>query len=249
VALTDGLNFGSPQKPDVQYQLVESLRGIGDAATALGVPIVSGNASLYNETRGKAIYPTPMIGALGVLEDVHRHSSSAFRHEGDVILLLGAASPWDSVAGLAGSEFLQIVHGTVAGQPSLDIALERSVQQACRDAIRAGLVSSAHDCSEGGLAVAVAESAIQGGIGAVIAGAVPDRWDAALFGESQSRIILSAPESSVARIKEVAARAGAPVVVIGRVGGNRLRFDAALDIALADADDAWRHGFDRATSG
>ena len=249
VALTDGLNFGNPEKPDVQYQLTQSIKGMAEAANALGVPIISGNASLYNETRGQAIYPTPMIGALGVLEDVTKHATAGFKHEGDAVLLLGALSPWDSVAGLAGSEFLATVHGKVAGQPKIDLGLEVRVQMACREAVKAGLVSSAHDCSDGGLAVAVAESAIIGGIGVTVDGKVPSRWDAALFGESQSRIILSAPEANVAHLKDIAARANVPLAVMGHVGGKSVRFGATLDVTLAHAGDAWRNGFDRATAG
>lgn len=249
VALTDGLNFGNPEKPDVQYQLTQSIKGMAEAANALGVPIISGNASLYNEARGQAIYPTPMIGALGVLEDVTKHATAGFKHEGDAVLLLGAASPWDSTAGLAGSEFLATFHSKVAGQPKIDLDLEKRVQQACRDAVKAGLVASAHDCSDGGLAVSVAESAIIGGVGVTVDDEVPARWDAALFGESQSRIILSAAPANIAGIREIAARVNVPLTIIGHVGGTRVRFGSSVDITLCEADDAWRNGFDRATSG
>ena len=249
VALTDGLNFGNPEKPDVQYQLRQSTLGMAEAAQALGVPVVSGNASLYNETRGQGIFPTPIIGALGVLDDVLKHMTAGFKREGDVILLLGADSAWDSVQGLAGSECLSLIHGKTAGQPKIDLRLEVAVQRACREAIRAGLVSSAHDCSEGGLAVAVAESAVMGGTGAVLDGEVPARWDAALFGESQSRIVLSAPATNVSRIQDIARREGAPCAVVGRAGGDRLKFGGLADLPVVRADDAWRHGFDRATSG
>ncbi len=248
MALTDGLNFGNPQKPDVQYQLTESLRAIGDAAREFGVPVISGNASLYNETRGKAIYPTPMIGALGVLQNANRHVGSAFKHEGDVILVLGSNSPWDTTAGLAGSECHALLHGTVAGRPTISLELEKRAQAACREVIAQGLASSAHDCSDGGVAVAVAESAIQGGLGAVIDGDVPSRWDAALFGESQSRIVLSAAPAALAKIKEIAKKWDAPLVAAGHVGGDHLRFGKALDLPLTQAADAWRGGFARATS-
>lgn len=249
VALTDGLNFGNPEKPDVQYQLRQSVLGMAAAAQALRVPVVSGNASLYNETRGQAIFPTPIIGALGVLDDVLLHATAGFKREGDVILLLGADSAWDSVQGLAGSECLSLIHGQTAGQPRIDLKLEVAVQRACRDAIRAGLVASAHDCSEGGMAVAVAESAVMGATGAVVDGDAPARWDAALFGESQSRVVLSAPAPNVARIQDIARRAGAPCAVIGHTGGQRLNFGRVVDVPVARVDDAWRRGFARATSG
>ncbi|MEX0763334.1 MAG: phosphoribosylformylglycinamidine synthase subunit PurL [Dehalococcoidia bacterium] len=248
LALTDGLNFGNPEKPDVQYQLTESINGIKAAAEMFGIPVVSGNASLYNESRGRAIYPTPIIGALGLLDDATRHATIAFKNEGDALVLLGAESPWDDVAGLAGSELLALTHGRVEGQPALDLELERSVQAVCRSAIRSGLVSSAHDCSDGGLAVAVAESAIAGGIGAVVHGPEPERWDAALFGERQSRIILSLPKENLVEVERLASERSVPFAEMGSVGGNRLQFGDMLDVPLEQAADAWHNGFDRATS-
>ena len=165
VALTDGLNFGNPETNDVQYQLTESMRGIRDAALAFGVPVVSGNASLYNESRGRAIFPTPMIGALGLLDDVSKRAAAGFRQAGDAVIVIGASEPWDSVDGLAGSELAYVLHEWIGGRPSIDLALDVRVQQLCRDAIAMGLVKSAHDCSHGGIAVTIAESAIIGGLG------------------------------------------------------------------------------------
>ena len=138
VALTDGLNFGNPETNDVQFQLTESMRGIRDAALAFGVPVVSGNASLYNESRGRAIFPTPMIGALGLLDDVSKRAAAGFRHAGDAVIVIGASEPWDSVDGLAGSELAYVLHDWIGGRPSIDLALEVRVQQLCRDAIAQG---------------------------------------------------------------------------------------------------------------
>lgn len=254
VALTDGLNFGNPETPDVQFQLTEAIAGMTKAANAFGIPIVSGNASLYNETAGTAIYPTPIIGALGVLDDVEKHSTVGFKSAGDAIVLLGSDTPWDTIAGLAGSEYLELVHGRIEGQPVLDLDLEVRVQTVCREAVRGGLVASAHDLSEGGVAVAIAESAIIGDIGASInqspgtgtAGTM--RWDAAMFGESQSRILLSIPTGKVSELEALAAARDVPMVVIGTVGGDSLLFGNSISIPLNDASDAWKNGFSAATS-
>ncbi len=250
IALTDGLNFGNPETPDVQFQLTEAIAGLTRAANAFGIPIVSGNASLYNETAGTAIYPTPIIGALGVLDDVEKHSTIGFKSEGDVIVLLGSDSAWDTLDGLAGSEYLELVHGRVEGQPVLDLDLEVRVQAVCRDAVRAGLVASAHDLSEGGMAVAIAESAITGGIGASISESPGDRnrWDAAMFGESQSRILLSVSSENLVEIETLAAAQDVPTAVIGSVGGDSLSFGDSISVPLNDASDAWKNGFSAATS-
>jgi phosphoribosylformylglycinamidine synthase len=250
VALTDGLNFGNPETPDVQFQLTEAIAGMTRAANAFGIPIVSGNASLYNETAGAAIFPTPIIGALGLLDDVEKHSTVGFKAENDVIVLLGSDSAWDTTDGLAGSEYLEFVHGRVEGQPALDLDLEVRVQTVCRDAVRAGLVASAHDLSDGGMATALAECAIIGNIGASVTES-PDaggRWDAAMFGEAQSRILLSVSPDNLDRIKALAHDHDVPLAVIGLVGGDALSFGDNCSVLLSDASDAWKNGFSRATS-
>jgi phosphoribosylformylglycinamidine synthase len=163
-------------------------------------------------------------------------------------VLLGSDSPWDGVAGLAGSEYASVFHNTAAGQPVIDLDLEARVQAVCRDAVRAGLLSSAHDCSEGGLAVAVAESAVTGRLGGKLDTPLPHRWDAALFGESQSRIVVSLPEASLGALERMAGERNVPWVRLGTVGGAALDFGGAT-VTLADASDAWLNGFERATSG
>ena len=248
VALTDGLNFGNPETNDVQYQLTESLRGIGDAARAFGAPVVSGNASLYNETGGQAIYPTPIIGALGLLEDVDARATAGFKAEGDVIVVIGSSKPWSGVDGLAGSELAAALHGWIGGRPSIDLDFEVRVQALCRRLIVEGIARSAHDCSEGGLAVAVAESAIIGEAGATIDGPLPDRWDAALFGETQSRIVVTVARERLGELLETAAGAEVPVCAAGTVGGDHLRFADAADIPLEEAERAWSRGLERSTS-
>lgn len=247
VALTDGLNFGNPETPDVQFQLNESIAGMREAADAFGIPIVSGNASLYNESAGTAIFPTPIIGSLGILEDVEKHSTVGFKNEGDVVVLLGA-DDWDSVEGLAGSEYLDFKHDTIAGQPTIDINLELNVQSVCRDAISSELLSSAHDVSDGGLAIAIAESAIIGGKGASISLDVEGRWDAALFGESQSRIVVSLPEANLNELRQMTESKNVPMTTLGTVGGDDLNINGVVQLPLAEIDDAWKNGFTRAVS-
>ncbi len=248
VALTDGLNFGNPETNDVQFQLTESMRGIRDAALAFSVPVVSGNASLYNESRGRAIFPTPMIGALGLLDDVSRRAAAGFKQAGDAVVVIGTDEPWDSVDGLAGSEFAYVHHDWTGGKPSIDIALEVRVQQMCRDAIRMGLVNSAHDCSQGGIAVTIAESAIIGGLGVTIPTSLTGRWDACLFGEAQSRIVVTVNPANIDEFLEMAARQDVPVCVMGTVGGDRLKFGDAADAELQEASHTWNTGFESATS-
>ena len=155
LALTDGLNFGNPETNDVQYQLTESIRGIRDAALAFGVPVVSGNASLYNESRGRAIFPTPMIGPWDSSMTSHAAAAAGFKTAGDVVAVIGAIEPWDTVDGLMGSELAYVLHAWIGGRPAIDLSLEVRVQALCRDAIGKGLVNSAHDCSQGGIAVTI----------------------------------------------------------------------------------------------
>lgn len=247
LALTDGLNFGDPETEAVQYQLSECIEGIRDAASAFGIPVVSGNASLYNESAGKAIYPTPIIGALGLLDDATKHATISFKSEGDVILLLGRAEAWDGPETLAGSEFSSLFNSDASGKPGIDLDLEVRVQQLCRQAIRAGLVNSAHDCSEGGLAVSVSESSITGNLGAQIEASLPERWDAALFGEAQSRIVISVAPSDTGQVQSMASDLNVPLAVIGTVGGSSISFGGE-SVDLATAKDAWENGFERATA-
>ena len=157
VALTDCLNFGNPERPDVYYQLEECIKGIARASEALDAPVVSGNVSLYNETQGVGIYPTPVIGAVGLLEDPGVHVGVAFQDSGDIDVLLGRSGVHGEASQLAGAEYLELVHGLVAGRPRIDLKLETAVQRTCRRLVSDRLVRSAHDCSDGGLAVALAE--------------------------------------------------------------------------------------------
>ena len=245
VALTNCLNFGNPERAGVYYQLEKCVEGMAAASRALGAPVVSGNVSLYNETRGEAIYPTPIVGALGLFEDVSTHVTPGFEAEGDAIVLIGAGELSGDSASLAGSEYLELVHGLVAGSPALDIELETAVQRACREAVGLRLLRSAHDCSDGGLAVAIVESCIIGGVGASIDAGVTGRWDAALFGEAQSRIVVSLPPGRLGELVDVCERSGAPWTVIGAVGGDAMACDL-VDVPVNELAAAWNGGLDSA---
>ena len=244
IALTDCLNFGDPETPDVQYQLIQCVKGISEAARAFDVPVISGNVSLYNETQGTAIYPTPIIGALGLLEDVTRHATPGFKHPGDVVVLLGATQLAGDPDSLAGSEYLELEHGLVAGQPSIDLARERAVQSTCRRAIRDGLLSSAQDCSDGGLAVALAECCILGHLGMRVTSPVQGRWDAALFGEEQSRIVVSLDPARLPELEALCQEEGATWTVLGEVGGDAFVIEGLLDAPTKDMEAAWRGGLE-----
>ena len=247
VAVTDCLNFGSPETVDGQYQLVQAVAGIRDACRAFGIPVISGNVSLYNEAPGGAIYPTPVIGALGILDDVRIHVSAGFAGDGDAVYLLGADTLTGDASDLAASEYQELFHGQVAGQPGLDLDLEVKVQQACRAGIAAGRLRSAHDVSDGGLAVAIAEAAIIGGRGVEIDAAFDGRWDAALFGEAQSRIVVTVPGDQAEAFERAAADVGAPALRMGRTGGDRIVIGDLVNVSLSDAAERWHTGFETAT--
>jgi phosphoribosylformylglycinamidine synthase len=221
------------------WQLVEAVEGIADACRGLDIPITGGNVSLYNETDGRAIYPTPVLGVVGLIDDASRVASRAFTRPGDVIVLLG-----EDRGELGGSEYLKTVHGLVAGDaPELDLAREAALQRLVVESIAAGVVRSAQDCSDGGFAVAIAECCFEAnGLGADVD--VPGTDAAtALFSESASRIIVSvAPEDEPALI-ERASRTGVPARRIGITGGDRLRVSVsrapALDVSVAEAEAIW----------
>ncbi|QUL55612.1 phosphoribosylformylglycinamidine synthase subunit PurL [Paenibacillus tritici] len=240
LAITDNLNFGSPEKPEIFWQMERAVDGMAEACRVLDTPVIGGNVSLYNENASGAIYPTPVVGMVGLIEDTDHITTQAFKQEGDSILLLGVTK-----AELGGSEFQYAVHGLTEGRPpELDLATERKLLDAVLAAIRSGLVRSAHDLSEGGLAGALAESCISGTIGANIelsAGGL--RPDVALFSESQSRILLTSAPDRAEELRAAVAAYGVPVEVIGSVGGDRLRValdgSAALDEAVTELKTIW----------
>ena len=219
LGLTDCLNFGNPEKEEVMWQFSQAILGMREACLALDIPVVSGNVSFYNETEGVSIHPTPTVAMVGLLEDVERIATPWFKEEGDLVVLLGSNG-----GELGGSEYLKVVHDRVAGRPpAVDLTLERGVQRTCRASVEAGLLSSAHDISEGGLTVALAEACFgDPGIGAIIEMEPQGRLDAFLFGESHSRIVVSLKEKNYARLQELASMENTSCEVIGRVGGTLL---------------------------
>ena len=247
LAVTDCLNFGSPERPDVYHQLEQCIQGIAEACRVLEVPVVSGNVSLYNESRGQAIFPTPVVGGLGLLEDASKATRSAFATEGLVVGLLGAGTSEVEAHDLAGSEYLQWIHGRVEGSPRIDIDLEKRVHQVCRSAIGQGLLASAHDCSEGGLAVALAECSIQGDVGFVGDFSIADRWDVILFGEQQSRIIVSLPKEHWDALSRLASGSAVPIVRLGYTGGDRFQLNDQMDLPVSQIADVWNNGLEAAS--
>ena len=243
-ALTDNLNFGNPEKPEVMWQFVNAVKGIGEACRVLETPVVGGNVSFYNETKGAAIYPTPTIGMVGIFEDVQRHLTQAFKREGDTVALLGATREE-----LGGSEYLAVIHGIERGMPpSLDLEAEKRLHGLLFEAVP--FLHSAHDCSEGGLAVALAESAISGGVGAGISlkpllgdgkREKPMRKDALLFGESAGRVVVSLAEEDLAALKGLCEKWETPLFELGRTGGENLKIDAEIDLPLGELSNAFNH--------
>ena len=251
LAITNCLNFGNPEKTESYYQLEQCVRGMADACQELGVPVVSGNVSLYNETHGHAIYPTPVVGAVGLLPDADRLATAGFKSPGDIVLLLGAQSISFGQEALAGSEYLAHVHGIVAGRPAIDLQAEARLQQALVSLIDEGLVKSAHDCSDGGLAVALAECCILGGLGLKTDEGLglqltQGRWDAALFGETPSRVVVSVSPAALEEVTRRAAEAGLSFVRLGEVEGNALHLFGLAIEPVADLADIYEHGLEQA---
>lgn len=240
LAITDNLNFGSPEKPDIFWQMERAVDGMAEACRVLETPVIGGNVSLYNENATGAIYPTPVVGMVGLVEDTDHITTQGFKNEGDQILLLG-----DTFAELGGSEFQYAVHGVTEGRPpAIDLATERKLLDAVLGAIKKGLVASAHDLSEGGLAAALAESCISGRVGANVELSVSGlRSDVALFSESQSRILLTAASAKAEELRAYIEAAGVPVRNIGTVGGERLRVHldgaSALDEPVSELTTIW----------
>jgi phosphoribosylformylglycinamidine synthase len=260
LGVTNCLNYGDPTRPEAFWQLSEGVRGLGDACRALGLPVTGGNVSLYNESPSGSIAPTPEIGVVGLLDDVADLVGPAFRAQGDTILLVGPTS-----SGLIGSAYAALAGTTVEdGLPALDLAQEAAVQGFVREAISRGLVASAQDVSGGGLAVALAECAMWGGRGATVR--VPTSMSPAveLFGESPSRLVVTATQRHVPALTLLARQHGLPVETLGTVDGDRLRIQLVgtsdtgaseergstiadvLDVPVSALRHVWDHGLTRA---
>ena len=241
LAVTDCLNFGAPENPEVYASLADAIDGIADACRAFGVPVVSGNVSLYNESGGEPVAPTPVIGMLGLLDDVRAHLGAAFTRAGADVWLLGGAVAQPART-LAGSEYLRAAHGAVLGTPVVDLAAEARLHELTLAANDAGLLLSAHDCADGGLAVALAECCLLGETGFAGDATVEGRLDAALFGEAQGRIVVSAPPDAGERLTALAADMGVPLARLGvTVDEPALRL-GPIDADLAVLRAAWESG-------
>jgi phosphoribosylformylglycinamidine synthase subunit PurL len=258
IGATNCLNFGNPEKPEIMWQFVEAVEGLAEACRALDIPITGGNVSLYNETDGKAIYPTPIIGVVGVIEDASCVLGRAFRDRGTDVVMLG-----DADTGLGGSEYLKTIHGMVAGEaPRVDLSAERALTALLTRAAAERLIQSAHDCSDGGIAVTLAECTFDsGGIGCEVdipTPAVEDRASAwtslgALFGEAGGRVVASVKPEHRAALLQLAREAGVAATLIGRTGGSRIQVSVngsrVIDCAVADAEQLWSNALERYFAG
>ena len=241
IGLTDCLNFGSPENPEVMWQFAQVIQGMRAACLALNVPVVSGNVSFYNETDGVPIHPTPTIGMVGIMDKVERLVTPWFKSSGDVVVMLGRTREE-----LGGSEYLQWLHGLTRGTPPwIDLKMEQAVQRCCLEAIDQGMLRSAHDISDGGLAVALAECCIGGPekpLGVRVQTHEMIRADALLFSESQSRIIVSLEEEDMGRLQEIGTRHNVPVQQIGVVGGTRFSIQPLVQLPVEELKSIWSNG-------
>ncbi len=249
LAITNCLNFASPERPAVMWSFSEVIDGMSEACKAFNTPVVSGNVSFYNETEGRGILPTPVIGMVGLIEDVKRVVQPGFKNEGDLIALLGTTADDLSI-----SEYAAVVGGLSTEEmisrgklPMIDLGRERAVQRVCLDAAEAGLLQSAHDCSEGGMVVALAESCFsslnRSAIGAQVELTGPLSAVTTFFSESPSRIILSFKDSARQDIEAIALRRNCPLEILGRVGDSRLKVDtgtAGIDFDIKELETVWR---------
>jgi phosphoribosylformylglycinamidine synthase len=245
IGATNCLNFANPQRPDIMWQFARAVEGIGAACRALDIPITGGNVSLYNETDGKGVLPTPVLGVVGLIEDADTVVRRAFRAAGDVVILLG-----DSRDELGGSEYLKVVHDIIRGvPPALDLTREAALQRVLVEGAAIGIIRSAHDCAEGGLAVTIAECCFDSSLGVEVdltgVNTQVAAWRnvATLFGESASRVVISVAPDRVETLLSMAAASGLPAARIGIVGRDRISVsvdgERVLDEPLAGAERVW----------
>jgi phosphoribosylformylglycinamidine synthase subunit PurL len=238
LAITDNLNFGNPQKPEIMGQFVMAVRGIGEACRALDFPVVSGNVSLYNETNGQAILPTPAIGGVGLMKDVTKHASVPFKASGETIIVIG-----DTRGHLGQSIYVREILGREEGPaPAVDLKVERRNGEFVRGLITSGRVTTVHDASDGGLAVAITEMAMSSGIGATVTTPKTSSRTGFWYGEDQARYVLAVPASEAERVMSESKLAGVPALKVGETGGTTLVFDgeAAVSVAsLKAAHEEW----------
>jgi len=242
LALSDCLNYGNPERPDVMWEFQQGIAGIRDACTALGTPVVSGNVSFYNETEGRNIPPTPTIAMVGLIDDVEATLTPWWKAEGDVVVLLGRTREE-----LGGSEYLAAIHGQVRGTPPwIDLEAEKKLHALVLAAAEERMLRSAHDVGTGGVAVALAECCFGGGrLGVRVALDEGMRADALLFGESQSRMLVSVRRRSLTQLRELARRDDVPCTVLGEVRGHAIVIGELVDVAVETAHERWRRGLER----
>jgi len=267
LAITNCLNFGNPYDPEVYWTFAECVAGMGEACRTFDTPVTGGNVSFYNEDPQRIVYPSPVVGMVGLIQDVKHTTTQWFKDEGDVILLLGATKEE-----LGASEYLKVIHDLVKGDaPRLNLEEEKMIQEACLEMIQKGLVKSAHDCSEGGLAVALAECCVSSPnlfgadmklVGNPALRSEPSgsktkggeekmRPDVLLFGESQSRIIITTSEKDLPAVKRIASHHKIPFSEIGRVGGEKLRIshpsgaNPLIDLQVAELADTYERSIER----
>ncbi|MGE5403823.1 MAG: AIR synthase-related protein, partial [Candidatus Saccharibacteria bacterium] len=234
--------FGNPEKPEVFWQFVNCIKGMSEAASKLGTPVVSGNVSLYNETRGgEAVLPTPTVGMVGLLDDVEHRLDMGFKAAGDTLILLGHLRD-----DIAGSEYLSMIHGLETGAcPAIDLDEEKKLIDFILDMNQKGFIKSCHDISEGGLAVCIGESAISGKVGVTVdLGNAPGRADGLLFGEAPTRVVISVDSSNSEPVLNAAQAVQLAAAVIGKVGGDTLKISAngqqKVDIPVSELEAKWQ---------
>ncbi len=247
LAITDGLNFGNPMKPENYWQFTKCIEGLSYACKVLNTPVVSGNVSFNNENPKGAIDPTPLVGMVGLIKDADKYVTQDFKSEGDLIVLLG-----ENKADLSGSEYLYLVHKQKKGNPQIDMEIEKAVQEATLEAIESGIINSAHDCSEGGLAITLVESSITDANKMLGAEIKLDslknndiRLDEILYGEAPSRIVVSLNKNNLRALEKIAGKHAVPCHVLGHVGGERFTVQykekTIIDLFLAKLSDTWRN--------
>jgi phosphoribosylformylglycinamidine synthase len=242
VGLTDCLNFGNPENPEILWQFREAIRGISEACRALSVPVISGNVSLYNETDGRSIHPTPTVATVGLIEDLGDAPAAAFQRAGDRVVLLGR-----DAGELGGSSYLRLLHGAERGRPPrVDLEAERRLAELVRAAVGKGLLRTAHDVSDGGLAITLAEATFARGIGARLR---VDSTPTNLFSETQARAVVAVGPDHLDELLALAERRGVPAVEIGETGGDRLVVEAdgaRIDAAVERLHEIWSTALPRA---
>jgi phosphoribosylformylglycinamidine synthase len=239
LAVTDCLNLANPDRPEVYWELEETVAGLAHACRALELPIVSGNVSLYNDASGESpIYPTPVVGMVGLIDDYSKRLGAGLRAEGDFVLLIGS-----SHNDLGGSDYLKVEYGVVAGRPpALDLAREKAVNKLILTAAQSGYLRSAHDCADGGMLVALAEACLLGGIGVRCPSLRPEsplRLDSAFFGESPSRYIVSVQSRAMPELQSLARRHNVEIALLGLAGGDAIEFEGQFKLSLEELRQAW----------